>query len=65
MKKPANLSEDDIRQLIEYYRRGDDRCDYKVFIETVENVFNIPDMEKKPLAKVIRPPNGLLSKVGV
>ncbi|CAF0814337.1 unnamed protein product [Brachionus calyciflorus] len=62
VKKPANLSEDDLRQLIEYHRRSDDRCDYKMFIDTVENVFNIPDMEKKPLAKIIRPPRGLLSK---
>ena len=63
VQKQANLSNDEISQLTEYYRRNDGRCEYKPFMDTVENVFNIPDMEKKPLAKVTRPPNGLLAKV--
>ncbi len=63
VQKQANLSNDEISQLTEYYRRNDGRCEYKTFMDTIENVFNIPDMEKKPLAKVIRPPYGLLAKV--
>ena len=63
VQKSANLCSEDINQLIEYYRRPDGRCDYKSFSDTVENVFTIPDMEKKPLASVNRPPRGLLAKV--
>jgi hypothetical protein len=62
-KKAANLASDDINQLVEYYRQPDGKCDYKTFCDTIENGFNIPDMEKKPTAKVVRPPNGLLAKV--
>jgi hypothetical protein len=49
--------------LTEYFKLPDSRIDYKTFCDTVENVFNIPDMEKKPLAYVKRPPQGLLAKV--
>ncbi len=63
IQKSANLSSSDIKQLVEYFRQRDGRCSYKSFVDTVENVFTIPDMEKKPLAKVYRPPNGLLAKV--
>lgn len=65
VKKPANLCMDDINQLVEYYRQVDGKCDYKTFCDTIENGFNVPEMEKKPLTNVVRPPNGLLSKVGV
>ena len=63
VKKTANLDLDDINQLVEYYRQIDGKCDYKTFCNTIENGFNIPDMEKKPLSNVIRPLNGLLAKV--
>lgn len=62
VQKQANLCIEDIAQLTEYYRHADGRCDYKSFSETVENVFNIPDMEKKPLSHVNRPARGLLAK---
>jgi hypothetical protein len=62
VKRSANLGPDDINQLVEYFRQTDGKCDYKVFCDTIENGFNIPDMEKKPTAKVRRPPAGLLSK---
>ena len=62
VKKAANLCSDDISQLSEYYRIGNDRIDYKSFTDSVENFLNIPDQEKKPLAIVKRPPRGLLSK---
>ena len=63
VQKAANLCTEDVNQLIEYYRRPDGKCDYRSFSNTIENVFTIPDMEKKPLAYVNRPPRGLLSKV--
>jgi len=59
--KPANLCPDDVAQLAEYFRQPGGRVDYRTFCDSVESVFNIPDMEKKPLAQVIRPPRGLLS----
>ncbi len=62
VKKSAVLSLDDINQLVEYHRQADGKCDYKIFCDTIENGFNIPDMEKKPLSNVIRPPRGLLAK---
>src|SRR5690606_4163323 len=62
VKKSANLALDDINQLVEYYRQVDGKCDYKTLCDTIENGFNIPDMEKKPLSSVIRPPHGLLAK---
>jgi hypothetical protein len=65
VQRVANLSVQDIEQLTEYYRRSDGRCDYKTFADTIENAFNVPDIEKKPLANVIRPPRGLLSKVSL
>lgn len=60
--KPANLCPDDVAQLAEYFRQPNGRCDYKSFCDSVENVFSVPDMEKKPLAHVTRPPRGLLSR---
>ena len=63
LEKAANLCTDDIYQLAEYLRLPDGRIEYKTFCDTVENVFNIPDQEKKPLAYVKRPPQGLLAKV--
>jgi hypothetical protein len=63
LEKAANLCPDDIYQLAEYFRQPDGRVEYKAFCDTVENVFNIPDMEKKPLAYVKRPPQGLIAKV--
>jgi hypothetical protein len=62
VKKAANLCNDDISQLCEYYRIGNEQIDYKSFADSVENFLNIPDQEKKPLAVVKRPPRGLLSK---
>ncbi len=65
LQKPANISALEINQLVEYFRsaQSPDKCNYRQLVETVENVFTVPDMEKKPLANVIRPPRGLLSKV--
>ena len=60
--KMANLCNEDVNQIAEYYRRPCGRIDYKTFCDTVESVFTIPDMEKKPTSHVKRPPNGLLSK---
>jgi hypothetical protein len=57
------LCPDDIYQLAEYYKQPDGRIEYKTFCDTVENVFNIPDMEKKPLAYIKQPPQGLIAKV--
>lgn len=63
VQRCANLTPYEIKQLAEYYTTQDGRCDYRSFVETIENAFNIPDMEKKPLSKVIRPATGLLAKV--
>lgn len=64
MQRAANLTSSEIKQLSEYYETLDGRCNYKQFVETIENAFNIPNLEKKPTAYVIRPATGLLSKVG-
>lgn len=62
--KTAKLANEDITQLAEYFRKpGTNQIDYKSFCDSIENVFTIPDMEKKPLSKVTRPPRGLLNKV--
>ena len=61
--KHASLTNEDVNEVTEYFRQPSGRIDYKTFCDTVENVFTIPDMEKKPLAYVVRPPQGLLSKV--
>jgi hypothetical protein len=53
----------DINKLTEYYRRPDGRVYYKEFVDSMENTFNIPELEKKPLTQVSRPGKGLLSKV--
>jgi hypothetical protein len=53
----------DINKLTEYYRRPDGRVYYKEFVDSMENAFNIPELEKKPLTQVCRPGRGLLSKV--
>lgn len=53
----------DIKKLTEYYRRPDGRVYYKEFVDIMENAFNIPELEKKPLIQVVRPGRGLLSKV--
>jgi hypothetical protein len=53
----------DIKQITEYYRRPDGRVYYKEFVDSMENAFNIPELEKKPLTQVSRPGRGLLSKV--
>lgn len=53
----------DIKKLTEYYRRPDGRVYYKEFVDSMENAFNIPELEKKPLTQVSRPGLGLLSKV--
>lgn len=63
VQRAASLSSYEIKQLAEYYATLDGRCDYRSFVETIENAFNIPDLEKKPVASVIRPPTGLLAKV--
>ena len=63
VQKEAALDNDDVNQLTQFYKMPDDRVDYKTFCDTIENVFTIPDMEKKPLSKVIRPPRGILAKV--
>jgi hypothetical protein len=52
----------DIKKLAEYYRRPDGRIYYKEFVDSMENAFNIPELEKKPLI-LCRPGRGLLSKV--
>lgn len=63
VQRVASLSNSEIKQLSEYYATPDGRCNYKPFVETIENAFNIPAMDKKPLANVIRPPRALLAQV--
>lgn len=59
----ANLSRDEIEMLVEYYVTEDDRVRYKEFCHLMENAFNIPDLEKRPMADVYRPPIGALAKM--
>ncbi len=64
VQKQAFLNMNDIKKLTEYYRRPDGRVYYKEFVDSMENAFNIPELEKKPLTQVCRPGQGLLSRVG-
>ncbi len=64
VQKQAYLNMNDIKKLTEYYRRPDGRVYYKEFVDSMESAFNIPELEKKPLTQVIRPGQGLLSRVG-
>jgi hypothetical protein len=61
--KQANLSRNDIGKLVEYYRKPDGRCHYKVFTDLIDNAFNIPELEKKPTMHMQRPSSGLLGRV--
>ncbi|CAF3527653.1 unnamed protein product [Rotaria socialis] len=62
VQKQAFLNMNDIKKITEYYRRPDGRIHYKEFVDMMENAFNIPELEKKPLTQVTRPGRGLLSK---
>jgi hypothetical protein len=63
IQKQAFLNRNDISKLSEYYRRPDGRIYYKEFVDSMDHAFNIPELEKKPLAQVVRPGQGILSKV--
>ncbi|CAF1138992.1 unnamed protein product [Adineta steineri] len=62
IQKQAFLNMNDIKKIAEYYRRPDGRVYYKEFVDSMENAFNIPELEKKPLTQVHRPGQGLLSR---
>ncbi|CAF1479095.1 unnamed protein product, partial [Didymodactylos carnosus] len=62
VQKQAYLNMNDIKKLSEYYRRPDGRIYYKEFVDSMENAFNIPELEKKPLTQVFRPGHGALSR---
>lgn len=58
----AQLSRGDMQKVVEFYKRSDGRVGYKEFVDMLENVFNEPDLEKKPLQTVYRPPTGALGR---
>lgn len=60
--KEAQLSRAEIQKVVEYYRVADDRVQYREFCQMMENAFNIPELEKKPLQNVVRPQRGALSR---
>lgn len=60
--KEAQLSRPEIQKVVEYYRQPDGRVQYKEFCDMMENAFNIPDLDKKPLQSVTRPVKGALSR---
>ncbi|GFR65921.1 hypothetical protein ElyMa_001958300 [Elysia marginata] len=60
--KEAQLSRPEIQKVVEYYRLPDGRIQYKEFCDSMENAFNIPDLEKKPTESVQRPLRGTLSR---
>lgn len=59
----ANLSRDEIQQVVDYYRTEDGRVRYKGFCDVMENAFTEPELEKKPTTQMFRPPVGALMKV--
>ena len=63
VQRQAHLNMNDIRKLAEFYRRPDGRIFYKEFVDSMDHAFNIPEFEKKPLTQVIRPGQGILSRV--
>lgn len=60
--KEAQLSRSEIQKVVEYYRQPDGRVHYKEFCDSMENAFNVPDLEKKPTLDVVRPPEGALGR---
>ena len=60
--KEAQLSRPEIQKIVEYYRRPDGRVHYKEFCDMMENAFNIPHLDKKPLQEVVRPARGALAR---
>ncbi|CAG2250812.1 unnamed protein product [Mytilus edulis] len=60
--KEAQLSRPEIQKVVEYYRRQDGRVQYKEFCDMMENAFNIPNLDKKPLQEVVRPSRGALAR---
>ncbi|CAB4016979.1 uncharacterized protein LOC110234356 [Paramuricea clavata] len=59
----ANLSRDEIQQVVDFYRTEDGRVRYKEFCHMMENAFTEPELEKKPTTQTLRPPVGALMKV--
>lgn len=60
--REAKLSATDIKQIVDFYRSPDGGVLYKDFCETVDNAFNVPDLEKKPTMDVMLPPHGALGR---
>lgn len=60
--KEAQLSRPEIQKVVEYYKKPDGRVHYKEFCDMMENAFNVPHLDKKPLQEVIRPPRGALAR---
>ncbi|CAH1794695.1 unnamed protein product [Owenia fusiformis] len=60
--KEAQLTRNEIQRVAEFYKNPDTRIRYKEFCDAMENAFNVPDLEKKPLQEVSRPPRGALSR---
>lgn len=59
----ANLSRDEIQQVVAFYRTEDGRVRYKEFCDMMENAFTEPELEKKPTTQTYRPSTGALMKV--
>ncbi|XP_060063466.1 uncharacterized protein LOC132543930 [Ylistrum balloti] len=60
--KEAQLSRAEIQKVVEYYRQPDGRVQYQEFCDMMENAFNIPHLDKKPLQNVVRPLKGTLHR---
>lgn len=62
VEKQSSLNRNDIDKLTEYYRQADGRIFYREFAESMDNSFNVVELEKKPLIEVHRPRQGILSR---
>ncbi|XP_063718661.1 uncharacterized protein LOC134845608 isoform X2 [Symsagittifera roscoffensis] len=62
-RKFLHLSQKQLNDVTNFYRVPDDgRIYYRAFTDLIENTFNIPNLEKQPLAEVQRPLQGILQR---
>ncbi|XP_075260146.1 uncharacterized protein LOC142351824 isoform X2 [Convolutriloba macropyga] len=62
-RKFLHLSVKQLNDLTNFYRVPDDgRIYYRAFTDLIENTFNIPNLDKQPLAEVQRPLQGILQR---
>ena len=57
------LTDDEIKQVADYYTDSNGMVHYKDFCHKMENTFNIPELEKNPTLQPVRPEPKMLQTV--